>query len=99
MIPCFAALPIPASTAVGVARMNAQGQKTTSTVTARMNRPVRIQVSTAHERAITTSHVAQRSARVTIGARFSSASRARRTMRCRALSPLTASALMVKVPN
>lgn len=63
-----------------------------------MNSPVAIQVKTAQERAITTSQVAQRSAAVTMGALFSSASSARRTIRCRELSALKESARIVKVP-
>ena len=94
-MPCFAAFAIPAITAVGVARIKAQGQKTTSTVTARMNSPVIIHVPAAHKRAMTTSQVAHLSARLTMGALFSSASRARRIMRCRELSAQRAVAFMV----
>ena len=52
--------------AVGVARTRAQGQNTTKMVTARMICPVMSQVRTAAVRAITTIHVAQRSAIPTI---------------------------------
>ena len=99
IMPYLAAFPMPAITAVGVASMNAQGQNTTSTVTALMKSCVASPVMTAQESAMTTSHVAQRSAAFTIGALFSSASLVRRTMRCRELSSLSRSHLIVNVPN
>ena len=52
--------------AVGVASTSAQGQNTTRIVTARMISPVMSHVSAAAESAMTTIHVAQRSARPTI---------------------------------
>ena len=52
--------------AVGVARTNAQGQKTTRIVTARIISPVKNQVKAAEVRAMTTIQVAQRSAIPTI---------------------------------
>ena len=97
-MPCRAALASPAITAVGVAKMNAHGQKTTNTVTARKNIPVPSHVKTAHPRAMTTSQVAHRSARRTMGAFSASASLASRIMRCKALSSQILSARMVKVP-
>ena len=60
------AFPIAAMIAVGVAKTRAQGQKTTKMVTARIISPVMIQVRSAAVRAITTIHVAQRSAIPTI---------------------------------
>ena len=64
--PCFVAFPIAAMIAVGVARTSAQGQNTTSIVTARIISPVINPVISAADKAITTIHVAHRSARLTI---------------------------------
>ena len=99
IMPYRAAFPIPARIAVGVARMKAQGQNTTSTVTALMNSPVKIQVATAQANTVATSRVAHLSARVTTGALFSSASSASRIILCSAESPLSRSALIRNVPN
>ena len=79
--PCFVAFPIAAIMAVGVARTRAQGQKTTSIVTARMIYPVASQVTMAAVRAMMTIQVAQRSAIPTIFAFPASADRTRRIMR------------------
>ena len=64
-----------AITAVGVAKIKEQGQKTTRTVTARMISPVTLQVIRAEASAVTTTHVAMRSASLTILALPASVSR------------------------
>ena len=85
--------------AVGVASTSAQGQKTTSIVTARIISPVKAQVSAAAESAITTIQVAQRSARPTIFAFPASALCTRRIIRCMELSSPTRVARISKEPK
>ena len=85
--------------AVGVAKTNAQGQKTTKTVTARMLSPVKIQVAKAVISAMITIQVAHLSARPTIFALLASAFFTSCTMRCiELLAPLLL-ARRVKAPN
>ncbi len=64
--PWWLALLIPAIIAAGVASTNAHGQNTTRIVTERIISPVTIYVQIAASNAITTIHVAQRSAIPTI---------------------------------
>ena len=97
--PCFVALPMAAMMAVGVARTRAQGQNTTRIVTARMISPVKSHVSAAAVRAITTIHVAQRSASPTIFAFPASADCTSRIMRWMELSSPTRDARIVNAPN
>ena len=85
--------------AVGVASTSAQGQKTTSMVTARMISPLMSHVSAAAESAMTTIHVAQRSAMPTIFALPASADCTRRTMRWMELSSPTRVERISKAPN
>ena len=85
--------------AVGVASTRAQGQNTTSMVTARIISPVTAQVMPAASRAVTTTQVAQRSARPTILALPASADWTRRIMRWMELSSPTFDARMSKEPN
>ena len=79
--------------------MKAQGQKTTSAVTALTNSPVKNQMRRAQRSAAATSHVAHLSARDTMGALFASASSASRIIRWSELSPQARSARMENVPN
>ena len=97
--PCFVAFPIAAMIAVGVARTSAHGQKTTRIVTARMISPEISQVRAAAVRAITTIHVAQRSARPTILAFPASADCTRRIILWIELSSPTLDAFISKAPN
>ena len=85
--------------AVGVASTSAQGQNTTRIVTARMISPLMSQVSAAAVRAITTIHVAQRSATPTILALPASADCTRRIMRWMELSSPTRVERISKAPN
>ena len=85
--------------AVGVASTRAQGQNTTRIVTARIISPVTAQVPAAATSAVTTIHVAQRSARPTILALPASADCTRRIMRWMELSSPTLAARMSKEPN
>ena len=75
MTPYFAACPIAAITDVGVANTSAQGQNTTSTVTARVMSPVNKYVATAITKAEGTSHDAHLSTIRSVGDLFCSASR------------------------
>ena len=97
--PCFVALPIAAMIAVGVARTSAHGQKTTRIVTARMISPESSHVSAAAVSAMTTTHVANRSAKPTIFAFPASADCTSRIMRWMELSSPTFVARMVNAPN
>ena len=80
-MPRRVALPIAAMIAVGVASTSAQGQNTTRIVTARMISPVSHHTPPAETSAITTIHVAHRSASPTIRALPASADCTRRTIR------------------
>ena len=85
--------------AVGVASTRAHGQNTTRIVTARMISPDISHVSAAAVNAITTIHVAHRSARLTIFALPASADCTRRIIRWIELSSPTFDALISKAPN
>ena len=85
--------------AVGVASTKAQGQKTTSMVTARMIWPDISQVRAAAVRAMTTIQVAHRSASLTILAFPASADWTRRIIRQIELSSPTLEAFISKEPN
>ena len=84
--PCFVACPMAAIMAVGVASTSAQGQKTTSTVTARTILPVTRPAATAMNSATGTRILAALSAILAMGAFFSSASCTMRISFCRELS-------------